>query len=146
MFRVLWIVLCFSACTAADPGMGPDGGTGGDACEEAKTHSDLAWIQANVFTPTCAVGGCHHASAAGAGHLSLDDGLSRGQLVNTVSTSAASWMRVVPSDATESYLLVALGAQSGPRPVDGLMPLGGRPLCSDEVDAIQRWIAAGAPP
>lgn len=125
--------------------MTPDGGTG-SACDEAKAHSDLAWIQANVFTPSCAIGGCHHASAAGAGHLSLDDGIARLQLVNTASTSAASWMRVVPSDATKSYLLVALGAQSGPRPVDGLMPLSSRPLCSDEVDAIRRWVEAGAPP
>lgn len=145
MLRAVLIVLCASACTAADPGTAPDGGTG-SACDEAKTHSDLAWIQDNVFTPSCAVGGCHHASAVGAGHLSLDDGLSQLQLVNTVSTSSSSWMRVVPSDASKSYLLVALGAQSGPRPVDGLMPLGRPPLCSDEVAAIQRWIAAGARP
>jgi hypothetical protein len=144
MLRVLWIALCFCACTAADPGMTPDGGAG-TACEEAKTHNDLAWIQANVFTPSCAVGGCHHAAAAGAGHLSLDDGLSHLQLVNTASTTATSWMRVVPSDASKSYLLVALGAESGPRPVDGVMPLGRPPLCSDEVAAIQRWIMAGAP-
>jgi hypothetical protein len=145
MFRVLWIALCFSACTAADPGMTPDGGAG-DVCAEAKTHNDLAWIQANVFTTSCAVGGCHHASAAGAGHLSLDDGISHVALVNTVSTSATSWMRVVPGDTSKSYLLVALGAQSGPRPVDGVMPLGRPSLCSDEVDAIQRWIEAGALP
>ncbi len=125
--------------------MAPDGGAG-DACAEAKTHGDLAWIQANVFTPSCAVGGCHHASAAGAGQLSLDDGVSHLQLVNAASTSATSWMRVVPSDASKSYLLVALGAQSGPRPADGLMPLGSRSLCSEEVDAIRRWIEAGAPP
>jgi hypothetical protein len=139
------IALCVSACTAADPGMAPDGGAG-TACEVANTHSDLAWIQANVFTPSCAVGGCHHAAAAGAGHLSLDDGLSHLQLVNTASTTATSWMRVVPSDASKSYLMVALGTESGPRPVDGLMPLGRAPLCSDEVAAIQRWIMAGAPP
>lgn len=137
--------MCFSACTAADPNATPDAGTGG-ACEEASSHSDLAWLQANVFTPSCAVGGCHHAAAAGAGHLSLDTGLTRTQLVNTASTSATSWMRVVPSDATKSYLLVAIGAQSGPRPSDGLMPLGNPPLCTAEIDAIRRWVEAGAPP
>ena len=123
----------------------PDGGTGGP-CQEATSHSDFAWIQANVFTPSCAVGGCHHASAAGAGHLSLDTGLAHTELVNTASTSATSWMRVVPSDTAKSYLLVAIGAQSGPRPSDGLMPLGSPPLCAAEVDAIRRWIEAGAPP
>jgi hypothetical protein len=125
--------------------MTPDGGAA-DACEEARTHSDLAWIQANVFTPSCARSGCHVGPAVGAGHLGLDTGQAHGQLVNMPSTSATSWMRVVPSDTTKSYLLVAMGAQSGPRPSDGLMPLGSPPLCSEKVDAIRRWIAAGAPP
>ena len=125
--------------------MGPDGGTGG-SCEEAKSHSDLAWIQANVFTTSCALGSCHHGSAVSAGGLSLETGLARGQLVNTASTSAASWMRVVPSDTTKSYLLVAIGAQSGPLPKDGVMPLGSSVLCAEKRDAIKRWIQAGAPP
>lgn len=125
--------------------MTPDGSTG-NACDEAKTHSDLAWIQTNIFTPSCAVGGCHKTPAVAAGHLILDTGQSHGQLINTVSTSATTWMRVVPSDATKSYLLVAMGAQSGPKPVDGYMPLGSPPLCTDKIDAIRRWIAAGAPP
>lgn len=145
MRRVLWIVLCFSACTAAEPNGTPDGGTG-NPCDEAKTHSDLAWIQTNIFTPSCAFGTCHKAPAVAAGHLILDAGQSHGQLVNTASTSASSWMRVVPGDSAKSYLLVAIGAQSGPRPVDGIMPLSNPPLCSDKVDAIRRWIAAGAPP
>lgn len=123
----------------------PDGGTG-DACAEAKNHSDLAWIQSNIFTPSCALAGCHKTPAVGGGHLILDTGQSHGQLVNTASTSSSSWMRVVPGDASKSYLLTAMGAQSGPRPVDGFMPLGNPPLCSDKVDAIRRWIAAGAQP
>ena len=126
--------------------MTPDGGTGGSSCDEAKTHSDLAWIQSNVFTGSCAIGACHRGTAATAGHLSLELGLSHSQLVNTASTSATSWMRVVPSDAARSYLLVAIGAQSGPMPSDGLMPLGNGLLCVEKRDAITRWIAAGAPP
>jgi hypothetical protein len=125
--------------------MGPDGGTGG-ACEEAKSHSDLAWLQANVFTTSCALGSCHRGTAVSAGRLSLEAGLSHGQLVNMASTSAASWMRVVPGDASRSYLLVAIGAQSGPLPTDGVMPLGSSVLCVEKRDAIKRWIEAGAPP
>src|SRR5207248_1971696 len=119
MFRAVCFALWFSACTASTPEMGPDGGTG-DSCAEATSHSDLAWIQANVFTTSCALGSCHRGSAISAGRLSLESGLARGQLVNVASTSSASWMRVVPSDASKSYLLVAIGAQSGPLPVDGV--------------------------
>lgn len=126
--------------------MTPDGSTTSGTCEEARTHSDLAWIQTNVFTPSCAVAGCHRTPAVSAGHLILDPGLSHAQLVNTQSTSAASWMRVVPSDVAKSYLLVAMGAESGPRPTDGLMPLGSQALCTEKLDAIERWIEAGALP
>lgn len=115
-------------------------------CEEAATHSDLAWIQANVFTPSCASGSCHRGAAANAGRLSLEAGLARAQLVNTASTTQTSWMRVVPSDAAHSYLLVAIGAISGPLPQAGVMPLGSAALCQEKRDAVQRWIAAGAQP
>src|ERR1041384_5775312 len=101
MSRALWIMLCFSACTAADPNGMTDGGMG-NPCDEAKTHSDLAWIQTNIFTPSCALAGCHKTPAVGGGHLILDAGQAQGQLVNTASTSASSWMRVVPGDASKS--------------------------------------------
>ena len=109
MSRAVCVLLCFSACTAATPDTGPDGGTGG-SCAEAANHSDLAWIQANVFTTSCALGACHLGTALSAGRLNLQAGQSHGQLVNTASTSATSWMRVVPSDTSKSYLLVAIGA------------------------------------
>ena len=144
MSRAVCLVLCFSACTAATSDTGPDGGTGG-TCEEARSHSDLAWIQANIFTASCALGACHRGTALSAGRLSLEAGTSHAQLVNTASTSATSWMRVVPSDTAHSYLLVAIGAQSGPLPSDGVMPLGSSVLCSEKRDAIKRWIEAGAP-
>ena len=124
----------------------PDGMTSGTACDEARSHSDLAWIQKNVFSASCTFSGCHLGAAANAGHLSLEPGQARSQLVNTASTSASTWMRVVPNDGSKSYLLVAIGAQSGPSPADGLMPLGNPALCVEKRDAIRRWIEAGAPP
>ena len=125
--------------------MGPDGGTGG-SCEEAKSHSDLAWIQTNVFSASCTFSGCHVGSAATAGHLSLESSGAHDQLVGTASTSSPSWKRVVAGDPTKSYLLVALGHVAGPKPTDGFMPLASPQLCPEKLDAIQRWITAGAPP
>jgi hypothetical protein len=63
-----------------------------------------------------------------------------------VSTSAGTWMRVVPSDTSKSYLLVAIGAAQGPMPSDGLMPLGNPILCQGKRDAIKRWVEGGAMP
>ena len=90
-------------------------------CEEAKSHSDLAWLQTNVFTPSCTFSGCHVGSATTAGHLTLEPGHAHDQLVGMASTSASTWKRVVAGDPSKSYLLVALGHIAGPKPTDGLL-------------------------
>ncbi len=111
-------------------------------CDEATQHSDLAWIEANVFVPRCA--GCHGGDEPDAG-LRLGAGLSRANLVNvTSSTVGTPWMRVKPGAASDSYLMVALGRAEGPPPSLGFMPLGSEPLCTQIHEAIERWIAAGA--
>jgi hypothetical protein len=146
MHRLLWIVLGFSACTAADHHGTPDAGSTSLQCAEATSHSDLAWIQDKVFSASCTFSGCHQGAATTAGHLSLQPGLSRTQLVGVASTSEPTWKRVVSGDPAKSYLMVAIGHMAGPRPKDGVMPLASTMLCPEKRDAIQRWIEAGAPP
>lgn len=111
-------------------------------CEEATLHSDLAWLEANVLVPRCA--GCHGGASPDAG-LRLTAGQVRANLVNVVSsTQGTPWLRVRPGSAADSYLMVALGAASGPPPSLGFMPLGETPLCAEIHDAIARWIDGGA--
>ena len=111
-------------------------------CEEATLHSDLAWIQAKVFTPSCALVGCH----AGPGGMSLAAGSAHASLVNRTASTVSGWTRVVPGSTTSSYLVVALGRAPGPMPFSGFMPVGAPPLCVEKLEAIERWILAGAPP
>ena len=54
-------------------------------------------------------------------------------------------MRVMAGDIDKSYLLPAIGQGMGPEPVGGIMPLSSPELCTEKREAIQRWIAAGAP-
>ena len=129
-----------------------DGGEASDApvaltpCEEAPQHSDLAWLQQHVFTPSCAVAGCHAGTSPGVG-LSLEVGKAYANLVNRGSSTVTGWIRVVPGQPAQSYLLVALGRAAGPPPRDGFMPIGGLPpLCVEMVDAVERWVGAGALP
>src|SRR5258706_2955072 len=79
---------------------GPDGGAPTDAgstspdgertpCEEARFHSDLVWIQANVFDVSCTTG-CHGKTPPAAG-LTLKAGESRAALVNVESTPNPNW-------------------------------------------------------
>ena len=120
----------------------PDAGSDvSAACQEATSHSDLAWIQSEIFVPQCAA--CHGASDHQGG-LDLTGSDMRDQLVGVTSTTAPSWQRVVAGQPAQSYLLVAIGNVTGPQPPGGIMPQGGSQLCSQKQDAIARWISDGA--
>jgi len=145
--------------TAPDAGNGggtgpstpiPDGGVSGvpgdgaplTDCEEAKFHSDLAWIEQKIFAPSC-LGDCHTDPTPSAS-LNLSAGLSHHSLVNVTSTQYPTWKRVVPGNPGASMLMVQIGGEPGPE-LEGTMPWGQPKLCDEKIDAIRRWIAAGAP-
>ena len=110
-------------------------------CEEAVFHSDLAWIQAKVFSVSCASGSCHDATSPQA-QLDLTPGHAHHELVGVRSTIYTSWNLVTPSNPAASMLLVRLGGATGPG--ESTMPKGQAPLCSEKIEAVRRWIAAGA--
>jgi hypothetical protein len=122
-----------------------DGGMALSICDQAAQHSDLTFIQDNVFTTTCAVAHCHAADSQSGG-LVLAKGMARDELVNRPAELASGWTRVVPGDPTHSYLMVAIGGADGPLPNGVMMPAGKPMLCAEEIGAISRWIAAGANP
>lgn len=117
------------------------------ACLEANDHQDLAWIQEDILSPGCAnFSSCHSGAATQAGGLNLEPGRSHDALVGVRSTRFTDWTLVVPGNPAMSYLMVALGSYDGPiEPTIGLMPYRSRMLCKEKRDAIERWIASGAP-
>jgi hypothetical protein len=118
-------------------------------CTAADSRSDLAWIQENVFRPNCSSSICHSATST---DLHLVSGMSFQELVNVPSTVYPDRTLVVPGDVNASYLMFVLGhyeaAQSNPPgaelPPEGYMPLNSGELCCQKLNAIERWIAAGA--
>lgn len=136
------------ACSSDDGG----GDAGVDAisasCMEATTHSDLAWLQEKVFTPSCsAFNSCHKGTAAEAGGLSLEPGQTIPQMVGVDSTLFPQFKRVAAGDPANSYLMIILGDVSGPLDPDvGTMPYNNPKLCQEKLDAVERWIQAGAQP
>lgn len=125
------------------------------ACMDATTHSDLTWIQQNIFDKQCIFSGCHNGAATSAGKVDLRDGMSYAHLVNFASILTPGRTLVVASDPKSSYLEVMLGIikpsdatppASAPPASVGLMPQsnGGQLLCCQKLDAIDRWIMAGA--
>jgi hypothetical protein len=123
----------------------PDAGPSPD-CLEAVNHSDLAFIQAKIFTPGCTFTSCHRGAAAMAGGLSLEAGVAHEQLVNKPSDIDPTKLMVKPGDPANSYLMIITGKYSGViSPTVGTMPSRNPLLCQEKLDAMDRWIAAGAP-
>ena len=134
---------------ADDPAGGADASAaGGDvspACAEATQHSDLPWIQANVFTSGCAqFSSCHQGGAGGAGGLDLSDGVAQAALVDIPSQSAPGVDLVEPGSPADSYLMVTLGhyGADDPRldPEVGTMPPNSELICAEKREAVARWI------
>lgn len=125
------------------PTDGTDGGANLTPCEAAVFHSDLAWIQANVFNVSCTTG-CHSGNNP-AGRMNLSADVARASLVGVTSTYSSSWKRVVAGSSAQSMLMVQLGGEPGPT-LEGYMPWNQPRLCDEKIDAIRRWINEGAQP
>jgi hypothetical protein len=135
------------ASTDAETGVSP-------ACLEAANHSDLTWIQANIFDHQCEFSGCHGSDSGGnTGRQDLEAGSAIASLVNQPSNLVTGVTLVLPGNSAASYMMVMLGSVPGTIPPTdmsgsdiGTMPLNtdGALLCQQKRDAIARWIDAGA--
>lgn len=133
---------CAIALALAVGGCGDDGD---DGITVEPVRSELADIQARVFTPTCAgFTACHDANAPAAA-LDLTDGRSHAALVDRMSTVAPDRILVVPGDPEASFLVDKLRGTLA-EGEGQLMPYGNMPLDDQAIEAIEEWIAAGAAP
>lgn len=146
--------------TASCGGGGSDDGPQPDApisaaCQEATTYQDLTNIEAKIFKTSCIFSGCHNGGATDAGRIDLREGMAFTHLVGVDSNVENGRKLVVAGNPAASYLMVMIGAidpanaeppTSAPPTAIGLMPqnTGGVLLCSQKLDAINRWITDGA--
>jgi len=127
--------------------------TTSQTCLDAVTHSDLAWIEENVFKGSCNFAGCHNGASGNDSKVDLSVGVSAAHLVNVTSSLDPTRKLVVPNNIAASYLMLMLAdvapAMASPAasglPGAGRMPQGAPILCCQKLDAIERWITAGAP-
>lgn len=145
-------VLALLLPAACDTTLHPagDAGVATDAmwsarCIEAQDHSDYAWLQANVFTPSCAAFSSCHQGGNPPGQLSLTAAAACGELTDQPAYQDPTWLRVAPGDPDHSWLMYKLGALGPVDPDAGaLMPFQNDPLCGPKREAIRRWIEEGA--
>lgn len=97
-------------------------------------------VQAEIFTPSCALSGCHAGPNPQLG-LDLAAGRSYSNIVN-VRAVESTRLRVAPGDADASYLVSKV---RGDATITGSrMPPGGA-LSPDQVKLLVDWVRRGAP-
>jgi hypothetical protein len=102
--------------------------------------SKFSEIQKNIFTPTCALAGCHLGSNAQA-NLDLSEGKSYSNIVNVQSLLFPSYKRIVPGNKEQSLLYLAIDFKFSQLQ----MPLTGTKLDQYLIDSLGVWIDKGAP-
>jgi len=125
---------------------------------EATTHSDFAWIENKIFLSNCFGSSCHTGTTA-SGRIDLSAGKSYATLMGASGTGGVmsnldpTRVLVTPGNPAQSYLFYILHGiepseadpPAGPPPQDvGYMPMNNATLCCQKLDAIERWITAGA--
>lgn len=139
-------VMCCAGLMACDAGNGEGLNDNGRPLSEVGANialtASLESLQANLFTPNCAVSGCHSGSAAPLG-LSLEAGNSFANLVSKTSVQQPDKLRIKPGDAINSYLV---------QKVEGIGSITGNPMPRDRarldqslIDTLKLWIDNGAP-
>jgi hypothetical protein len=98
-------------------------------------------VQAQVFTPRCALSGCHVGGTAPFG-LELGAGQAAGKIIGVASGQMPSMLRVAPGSAADSYLYWKVSGD--PRILGDPMPLSGGPLSAADLALIEDWIDQGA--
>ena len=112
-------------------------------CSDSDTSTDgfltarYSDIQAKVFTPTCAVTGCHAGSQPQEG-LDLSASKAYQNLVNAKSRQKPELFRIKPGDAANSYIIHKISANDF-----AVMPPTGR-LAAAIIDSVRAWIDQGA--
>jgi hypothetical protein len=119
----------------------PTGGTTPPA-PTVSFSTDILRIFTNNSAKTCAQVGCH-SGANPTGGQNLEAGRAYASIVNVLSLERPDLKRVMPGDATNSYLFQKVTGASGI--VGSSMPLAGGPLSAADIDLLRQWINGGAP-
>ena len=91
-------------------------------------------VQSEIFTPTCAVSGCH----ANVQTPILSEGQSFANIVNVSSTQGLDYVK--PGNPDQSYIVKKVeGTGAGAR-----MPFGQPALTASKIQLLRDWIEQGA--
>jgi hypothetical protein len=134
--RLIPLLTLLAACgelkSPTDPGTGP---------EPIDPTATFTRVQNEVFTPSCALIGCHD-TIGQQSQMVLTPGRAYTNTVNVTSVEMPSLRRVQPNDPTSSYLYRKI---TGAGITGERMPLQLPPLPDDKIRLVRDWIRRGAP-
>ena len=108
--------------------------------DEPDPGATFTRVQAEIFTPSCALSGCHAGANPQLG-MDLSAGRSYASIVNVRSVESTR-LRITPGDTAASYLVSKV---AGDATITGVrMPPGGA-LSSEQLTLLADWVRRGAP-
>ena len=123
-------LLTIIACTS------PSSPSASTASNTVKTDPSYASDIQPIWTASCV--GCH--GFGGDAGLNLSGGSSYANLVNVASTQDRTKMRILPGDATNSWMVMKIENR---QTVGGKMPPSGS-LTANQIQNIKNWVTQGA--
>jgi hypothetical protein len=130
------VPIALAAC-APTPAVGPETPVQWGAAESFGT------INQAVLGPSCATASCHTGELV---YPQLDAGVAWEKLVGAPSQQVAGMNLVEPYDPARSYLVLKLRNTAGDLGGTATpMPIGLAAIDEAEIQAIEAWIAQGAP-
>jgi hypothetical protein len=133
-----WVVFLLLLAGCGELSTPTDPGVGGPPIDPNATFTR---VQNEIFTPTCAVIGCHDPIGRQS-QLLLNAGNAYGNIANVPSVEMPALTRIEPGDPANSYLYRKI---TGAGITGDRMPQGGPPLSDAQISLVRDWIRRGAP-
>ncbi len=127
IFFILMIFVSFACEHSASTGPDPT---------QNGTPTTFTKIQSDIFTPNCALSGCHGDTQ----NPRLNAGQAYDNIVNVVSSQGIDYIE--PGDPANSYLYKKI---TGTGIIGTRMPRNASPLSAAVIDSVRSWIERGAP-
>lgn len=143
LLRTSIAILVLPMLAACSPGNGESLDENGNPVPDVPPiplSSNFTSIQANIFTPSCALSGCHSGTSPQAG-MSLEENQSFTSIVDQPSSEVPQLKRIDPGNPDDSYLIRKL---EGTASVGVQMPRNAAPLSVEKINALRDWIHDGA--
>ncbi len=113
--------------------------------------SSYGLIYNKIFTPSCALAGCHaneshdeHAHAVTLEGSSTYTNIINGKTKN-IQAAAANLLIIMPGDTSRSFLYQKLIYNRSVHKYGAPMPSGGLTISDKKIEFVKQWIQAGAP-